>query len=90
MATEFEPHKSRTGHHTRDAGSNMGVLVAIMAILAVGAMLFFTFYDRTPSGPSTASSPPNVTKTVPERTTPKTTNPPANTTTTAPVSPSTK
>jgi hypothetical protein len=64
----------------------MGIILGLIVAFGIIAILFFAFFDRTPDGPTTVSTKPAVT--APERTVPKTTNPPANTT--VPATPSTK
>ncbi len=65
MATEYERPTERIveRHYTSDSG--VGIIVGLIIALAIGAFVFFTFYDR--GGPHTAA-PPSVTKTVPTTT----------------------
>lgn len=80
MASEFErpsDHPMERDHPTDRRGAS-GVALGIIAILAIAALLLFTLYDNTPSGPSTVISDPNVT--APERSVPRTpVSPPATT-----------
>ena len=89
MATEYERPRDRVVErtHTTDTGWGMGTVLGLIIALGLGLILFFAFFDRSPSTPTTVTSQPRVT--APDRTAPKTTNPPANTTTT-PATPSTK
>jgi hypothetical protein len=59
MATEYD----RPSHRTTD--SSLGAVIALIIALAIGAFIFFTFYDR---GVPTTATTPTVTKTVPTTT----------------------
>ena len=85
MAMEIHSTADRPVGLTRsiDKGA-VAAVIGIICMLAIGALLFLTFVDRT-SGPLTAVST-NPPVTVPA---PKTTSPPGNTTTT-PAAPSTR
>ena len=80
MATEYERPTDPPHPVTKNSG-NMAMVIAIGAIIAVGALVFFTFAD-TNGGPTSISTKPIVT--APERTAPKTTSPPTNIPTPAP------
>lgn len=89
MPTDYKG--SRVGNlerqYLRNTGSSLGLVIGIIVALAVAALVLFSFFDRSSTGPSIVSTKPPVT--APERTEPNTTAPPANTTTTSP-QPSTK
>ncbi len=73
--------------YLRNTGSSLAAVIGVIIVLATAALVYFTFFDRSPTGPGIVSSKPPVT--APERTAPKSTAPPANTTATSPA-PSTK
>jgi hypothetical protein len=82
MATEFERRPTEPGverNYIAGGGGTAGVVALIVAI-AIGAFVFFTFYNRDIS-PTSVSTTPRVT--APDRT-PTTATPPASTTTPAP------
>jgi hypothetical protein len=62
MATEYDRPSERIveRHYTRDG--SMGVALALIVALAIGAFVFFTFYDR---GTAPGTTKPTVTKSVP-------------------------
>lgn len=84
MATESERPPGVERRHT---SSSMEIIIGLLAAVGIVAILFYGFFDRSPSGPITASSKPVAT--APQRTAPKTTKATANTTNT-PSAPSTK
>lgn len=88
MATEYERPRDRVVErtHTTNAGSGMGIVLGVLVALGIAAIMYFALADRSPTGPSTATSRPPVT--APEGTAPRIVTPPANTTT--PTTPSTK
>ena len=62
MATGYDRPSERIveRHYTSDGG--IGVVIGLIVALAIGAFLFFTFYDR---GSAPTVTTPTVTKTVP-------------------------
>lgn len=72
MAAEYNRPAQRTvDRHNVVVGRNLGLIVGLIAFLAIGALVFFTFFDRTPSAPTVVKSPAGV-KTAPPSTTPTT------------------
>ncbi len=62
MATEYERPTERIVERHYSSDSGIGVIVGFIVALAIGAFVFFTFYDR---GSPPTTSAPTVTKTVP-------------------------
>lgn len=65
MATDYDcPAQQTVDRHVSTVGNSLGIIIGLIVVLAIGALVFFTFFDRTPTGPTVVKSP-SVTKTAP-------------------------
>ena len=61
MTSEFERPPRHIDRYYESVGSGLGRIVGFIVVIALAALLFTTFYGRTPSGPSLVTSEPGVT-----------------------------
>lgn len=51
MTAEFERPPRNIDRYYESVGSGLGRIVGFIVVIALAALLFTTFYGRTPSGP---------------------------------------